>query len=143
MRKGISPLVAAVLLIAATMGIATILTYWASTFIKSSLPEVANQSYSPCLYADFNIYSCSYTNSTPTKGNVTLILKNVMDVELRNLTATVFYPGGNIKTYNLQPDNILPKNIYKAFTIVDVDLPYSKIVITTHCPYVEEESPCQ
>ncbi|MGC8812240.1 MAG: hypothetical protein ACP5O8_01480 [Candidatus Aenigmatarchaeota archaeon] len=142
MRKGISPLVAAVLLIAATMGIATILTYWASTFIKSSLPEVANQSYSPCLYADFNIYSCSYTNSTPTKGNITLILKNLMNVELRNLTATVFY-AGNIKSYSLQPDNVLPPNIYKGFTVVDVDLPYNKVVITTHCPYVEEESTCQ
>jgi flagellin-like protein len=143
MRKGISPLVAAVLLIAATMGIATILTYWASTFIKSSLPPVANQSYSPCLYADFNIHSCSYTNSTPTKGNVTIILRNLMDVELRNLTATVFYPDGSIKTYDLQPDNVLPKNIFKGFSIVNVDLPYTKIVITTHCPYVEEESPCQ
>lgn len=142
MRKGISPLVAAVLLIAATMGIATILTYWASTFIKSSLPEVANQSYSPCLYADFKIYSCSYTNSTPTKGNITIILKNTMGVELRNLTATVFYSGG-IKNYNLQPDDILPANIYKAFTIVDADLPYNKVAITTHCPNVEDELTCQ
>ncbi|MEM5793628.1 MAG: hypothetical protein QXS48_04890 [Candidatus Aenigmatarchaeota archaeon] len=141
MRKGLSPLVAAVLLIAATMGIATILTYWATRFIQSSLPEVANQSYSPCLYADFQIYSCSYTNSTPTKGNITLILKNAMDVELRNLTATVFY-GPTIKNYPLKPDNILPKNIYKGFTIEDVDLPFDKLVITTHCPYVEEESPC-
>lgn len=103
--------------------------------------EVANQTYDPCLYADFQIYSCSYTNSTPTKGNISLILKNVMDVELRNLTATLFY-GTTIKTYQLKPDNILPKTIYKGFTIEDVDLPFDKLVITTHCPYVEEESPC-
>jgi hypothetical protein len=103
--------------------------------------ETTNQTYDPCLYADFRIYACSHINSTPTRGNITLILKNFANIELKNLTAIAFY-AGNIKSYNLQPDNVLPPNIYKAFTITDVDLTYEKIKITTHCPYVEEESIC-
>ncbi|MEM7825426.1 MAG: archaellin/type IV pilin N-terminal domain-containing protein [Candidatus Aenigmatarchaeota archaeon] len=144
MRKGLSPLVAAVLLIGATMVIATILTYWASNFIRSSLSGLENQTYSQCIYADFKVYSCRIVNSTPTKGNITMILKNTMGVELRNLTATVFYSEASkepIKNYNI-PDNVLPANNYKFFNIVDVDLPFNKLVITTNCPNVEAESSC-
>ncbi|MDI6798502.1 MAG: hypothetical protein QMD12_00685 [Candidatus Aenigmarchaeota archaeon] len=138
MEKGVSPLVAAVLLIAATMAIATVLTYWASTFVKVSLPPTENVT-TECLFADFDIYSCSKVNSTD-HANISLILYNRYNAELRNLTLFAFR-GVNVSSYPL-PDN-LPGNTYKGYTVTNATWPYDKIAITTHCPTVTKESACQ
>ncbi len=58
---GISPLVAAVLLIAVTMTIAGLLAYWATSFVRTSLPET-NRTEAECRLADFSIYFCSYNS---------------------------------------------------------------------------------
>jgi flagellin-like protein len=89
MRKGISPLVASVLLIAATMSIAGILAYWASSFVSKQTETFENQTVtSECNYADFKIYSCSYNSSS---RRLTMILENTRDVTLKNLNVFIFY----------------------------------------------------
>jgi len=140
-KKGISPLVAAVLLIAATMAIATVLTYWASQFVKVSLPETPNETYGECLAADFDIYSCGVVSNTTNLANISLILYNKMSVELKNLTVYVFTGGPNVESFPLNQK--LPPNTYRGFTVNNVPWPYNKIAITTHCPTVTKESPCQ
>lgn len=142
MEKGISPLVAAVLLIAATMSIATVLTYWASTFVRVSLPPTANETYGQCLAADFDIYSCSKTSNTTTEANISMVLYNKYAVELKNLTIFAFKIDGTVNSSSPKPDNSLPGNTYKGFTAT-VAWEYNKIAITTHCPTLTKEHPCQ
>ena len=56
--KAVSPLVAAVLLIAVTMTIAGMLAYWASGFVRLQTETFSNQSVvSKCNFADFKVYS--------------------------------------------------------------------------------------
>lgn len=134
--KGISPLVAAVLLIAVTMTIAGLLAYWAASFVRTSLPEM-NKTEAECRFADFMIYSCNY-NSTSRRVN--LILENIRDIELKKLKAYFIFPNATVSdAYNLNAT--LPGGTLKSFTISNVD-DFSKISIRTHCPDVYKEKAC-
>ncbi len=133
--KGISPLVAAVLLIAVTMTIAGVLAYWASSFVKTSLPET-NETQSECMYAEFSIYSCEHVNSTDT---VNLILDNTGDVELRNLKAiTILSNSSILGSHDL---NGTLTGI-ESFSISNVNHTFSKILVKTHCPEISREKTC-
>lgn len=135
MRKGISPLVAAVLLIAVTMTIAGILSYWASSYVKVRLEEKQNETIMiECSGADFDIYSVMYDSSTQ---NLTLILHNKQLVPLKDLKVTFFYSTG-LEEKTL--DKILPANSYVSYTIPGVGN-YTKFIVTTHCPGIEAEYP--
>jgi flagellin-like protein len=132
--KGISPLVAAVLLIAVTMTIAGLLAYWAASFVKASLPET-NETETQCRFADFSIYSCSYSNRT-----VNLILENTQNVDLENIKAYLIFSNSTVSdAYSL--NETLPAGVLKSYTISDVD-DFSKISIKTHCPDVGKEKTC-
>lgn len=138
--KGISPLVASVLLIAITMTIAGAIAYWASNFVSQQIRGFENQTVaSECNFADFSIYSCSYNSTT---SNITLILENIRNVELRDLAIQVIYPNGTISTIPLNETlPVAPFNLksFRFFASPD----YSKIKITTHCPTVTKESLCK
>jgi flagellin-like protein len=132
--KGISPLVAAVLLIAVTMTIAGLLAYWAASFVKTSLPET-NETETQCRFADFSIYSCTYSNRT-----VNLILENTQNVDLEDLKAYFIFSNNTVSdAYDL--NETLPSGRLKSFTITSVD-DFSKISIKTHCPDVGKEKTC-
>jgi len=140
MKKGISPLVAAVLLIAATMSIAGILAYWASSFMRTQTSSFENQTItSECQYADFKIYGCSY-NSTSTSKPVNLILENYRDVLLKDLVAYVYFTNGTITPVSL--NETLPKGAIKSFSINNIDT-FTKILVKTHCPEITRETACQ
>ncbi|MBI2547246.1 MAG: hypothetical protein HYW23_02255 [Candidatus Aenigmarchaeota archaeon] len=57
--KGISPIVASVLLIAITMTIAGVLAYWSSTFVSNTLPG-ENTTTAQCRLAQFEFLLCNY-----------------------------------------------------------------------------------
>ena len=135
MRKGISPLVAAVLLIAVTMTIAGILSYWASSYVRGRLEEKQNETIMiECSGADFDIYSVMYDNST---HNLTLILHNKQLIPLKDLKVTFFYSTG-VEEKRL--DKPLPANSYVSYVVSDVKN-YTKFIVSTHCPGVEAEYP--
>ena len=138
MRKGISPLVAAVLLIGVTMTIAGILAYWAGSFVRSQVAAFENQTVtSECNFADFRIYACSYDSDSQ---KMTFILNNLRTVDLKNLTVFVINQDNTVTTIPL--NDSLPGNSLKSFSI-SVSPNYKTITIKTHCPGVSVSSGCR
>jgi flagellin-like protein len=142
MRKGISPLVATVLLIAATMSIAGILAYWASNFAKSALPE-ANSSQTTCQFADFQIYQCSYSNNTET---ISFVLYNYRTITLSSLRATIFDANSFPTWSNITLNESLPAGFFVGYSLTNIPSNFTKMVITTSmCPSLIHdtvEKPC-
>ena len=138
MEKGISPLVAAVLLIGVTMTVAGILAYWASSFVRTQVTRFENETImSECNFADFRIYACSYN---PDESKLTFILNNIRTVELRNLTLYVIKQDNTVESIPLNES--LPGNSLKSFS-VSLAPDYKSITIKTHCPGVSVTSECR
>ncbi len=134
---GISPLVAAVLLIAVTMTIAGLMAYWATSYVKTSLPET-NQTEIDCRFADFSIYSCVFYNST---NAVNLILENHQNIELNTLQAYLMFPNSSVSSpINLEGN--LPSGALRSFQITNVQDDFSRIIIGTQCPELRVEKVC-
>ena len=138
--KGISPLVAAVLLIAVTMTIAGALAYWASTFVSGQTALFSNQTIaSDCQFLKYQVYACSY-DSAQTQLN--LILNNIGTVDLRNATVFFIYSNNSIVNRNLE-DSVASGEL-KSFTIKAVDGTYSKFSVRSQaCAEIAVESVCR
>jgi flagellin-like protein len=125
-NKGISPLVATVLLIAATMSIAMILAFWASSFVKTSLPAT-NETQQKCQFSDFQIYQCTY-NLTSSSLNV--ILQNLRSNPLDNMVVYLLFTNNSISDqYSL--NGTLLGGTYKSYTLSNMPLAFSKIIVSS------------
>lgn len=139
-RKGISPLVAAVLLIAITMTIAGIIAFWTSQFVRRQVEEFEEEAeMRECQFANFEVFACSYNS---TSKNITLILRNIKDIELKNLTGFVIYGNGSILPEEGYSLGNLKGRIIKTFIMDNVAPDYEEILITTHCPGVDRRTTC-
>jgi flagellin-like protein len=140
-KKGISPLVAAVLLIAVTMTIAGILAFWTTSFVRTHTEQFERESEKvECRFADFEVFSCSY-NSTSKK--ITLILRNVRDIDLKNVTTFVIYQNESVIPESGYALGLLKANTLKTFKLANVSSDYKELLITTHCsPEVEVKTTC-
>lgn len=139
MYKAISPLVAAVLLIAVTMTIAGVLAYWASSFVRSQITLFENQTAtSECNFGNFLVYLCSYNTNT---SKINIILNNVGKIDLRDLVVYVIYQNNSISSFEL--NETLPSGGLKPFSLTGVSSDYSKISIKTYCPNVFAEVACR
>lgn len=137
MLKGISPLVAAVLLIAVTMAIAGALSFWASSFVRTQTIRFENTTVSSeCNFNDFEVDSCSY-NGTSARG--TIILINIGQYSLRNISLNFIYPNGTVATAVYTTD--LPVGSIVPYSF-NASSGFSKIVIRTHCPNVFLDRVC-
>lgn len=137
MIKGVSPLVAAVLLIAVTMTIAAMLSYWASGFVRSRTEEWEKRlPAGECSFANFRVYSCKYDT-----GTITMVLENVKDVDLRNITAYVLNSDSSIDVKTGLSD--LPALQIKSYSLTGISASYEKITIKTHCPDVIVTDDCR
>ena len=134
MKKGISPLIAAVLLIAFTMAIAGIMASWATTFSGQKLG-------SPYCPLALNLDSLSFNNNT---GNLTILLKNgAKELNLTGFVATVYYKDSTVTNYNLADYGLLYLNPLHSVS-VKVDTKTSekpeKVSITSEtCPNYPSE----
>ena len=65
--KGMSPLIAAIMLIAITMSISIFISYWATNLTEETTSELDNFREdlisSECNFVNFNINSCFYSNA--------------------------------------------------------------------------------
>jgi len=139
MIKGISPLVAAVILIAATMSIAGILSFWTTGFVKSKLGVAKNETEEMrCLNAEFKLYSGSYDGST-----LYLVLENTRSYDLTltelylfNIDDTLIEPttslneeleGSSIKALNRTVSNFTHGIIKTNCPEVSVEFTYSQV----------------
>ena len=135
--KGISPIVAAVLLIAVTMTLAGGLALWATKLVGEQLPEPETEV--QCRLANFNFFSCKYNSTTQT---VIFSLSNGRDVELKNLTAFVNYNNGTVSGISLNDTLKTGTDSIKTFTIPHVSSDFSSVLVKTHCPGVESSDKC-
>ena len=99
--KGISPLIASVVLIAVTLAIAGILSTWAIQFVGGRGTTITQQT--QCLGAleiDATPPSLRYDASS---GELTLIMINKKtDISLENLVAFLTYPDGSVRNVDLE-----------------------------------------
>jgi flagellin-like protein len=138
--KGISPLVAAVLLIAVTMTIAGVLAYWATNFFRTETTALQqNQSLiRECTAANMRVYSCSYdVNNT----RMSLILENNGATTLRDIVVQIIHSDNSISTINL--NGTLQRNLLQSYTLNDISSNYTNLVIRTHCPTAFVELTCK
>lgn len=142
MSKGISPLVATVLLIAIAIAIAGILSYWTTNYVSSSLPT-SNQTQQNCMYADFTIYSCVYNSTT---NSIALTLQNTRNILLSDMGAYVTYTNGSLSGI-IRLNGSLGAGDIKGFdlenTTTNISSGFSKIIIVSlNCPDKTHESTC-
>jgi len=131
-RKGISPLIAAVLLIVITMVISAIIAFWASSFVRSSLDTV--QSSFNCPLSDFEIYSSSYDNSTE---ELRLLLRNTGGFPLNVTVVDFIYSNDQIQTSTI--NLALPTTGIHTFTLSNIQDGFSRYIIATNCPELTKE----
>ncbi len=129
MRKGISPLIAVIMLIAFTMIVAGILAGWATQFVEQQRSELALCSRSGVL-----IQRAYYDD---TNGNLTLHIYNTGDVDLSGFSARLTYedPMTNQKTTvpnRLGSLNISAQNI-KTYTMPANDTLYEFVLQSLQC----------
>lgn len=144
MNKGISPIVAAVLLIAITMAIAGILSFWAGSFVQRSIEESKNTTSDfNCLNARFQIFSaCLYSS---TNKEITVVLENQGTQDLVLDSLYVFYPNNLLRQFKIS--GILPGNQLilfnsSTFNISNIDSGFQSFQLRTTCPNVYREFNC-
>ena len=147
MKKGISPLVAAVLLIAATMSIAGILAYWAASYVRERTTAMGNETYmlGRCSGANFGIYSRQFRNSTPANnvGNLTITLENKATYTVYITGVTFIWPDGSVdaKTVNVTLSATPP---IVSFTVGNNDIfkNCTTYRVSTDCPNLYKDEGC-
>ncbi|MDI6721713.1 MAG: hypothetical protein QMD85_04945 [Candidatus Aenigmarchaeota archaeon] len=131
-RKGISPLIAAVLLIAFTMAIAGIMATWATQFSTQKIEQSSAEA--ECIGV-LDIGSLSFSNTT-----ISVRVKNLGDrMNLTDIKAVIEYTDAaknkqyNIKDYNAT-DPLAPAGV--TFFIVntgEATKPYKIQVFSVNC----------
>jgi len=135
-QKGVSPLIAAVLLIAFTMAVAAILTAWLTTFTKEQTENVGNRSNQviSCSYAGIAIYDAVWDD---TNDRMLVSIANTGAIDLTDVNVYVYRSGvqeGNENSGTLQSADI------KTITITSISSLPDKITITTpDCPNLIDE----
>jgi len=143
-NKGISPLIAAVLLIAFTMTIAGLMAAWAQSFVSGQTEELTEQARESqqCTGANFNIDSIK-ANST----HVSMVLYNGGGMELDDFNVFLTYENSTAG-----PELQVEKNVYgsklpigemASFSVAlnqSIEPPLSKVKIAVvGCPNVYKE----
>lgn len=137
--KGVSPLIAAVLLIAATMTLAGVLAWWASSYVKNNIPTL-NATQQACRNSDFKIYQCSYSSSS---SQITLVLSNIGSVTIKNFNAFVFDASGNPGSAIPLTGSVDPMG-FKSYSVGNVPSNFTRILISPDiCPELSQSDSCR
>jgi len=141
--KGISPLVASVLLIAITMSVAGILAFWVSSYTSQTLPKT-NRTEEECRFSNLEIWSCNLNTQT---GKVTFTLHNIGLYDIGDLKVFVVL-NDNTVTPPVSLNGTLLKGEYKSFVLENSSTnvsseKFSKLIVSTGlCPSLSIESGC-
>ncbi|MCW1303320.1 MAG: hypothetical protein OH326_02960 [Candidatus Parvarchaeota archaeon] len=132
-RRGISPLIATILLIAITIVVGALITAWATTYISQQTSVVGGGG-AECVYVGLSVTRCNLTESAPNR--LRIVLANTGTGEIRKVMARIEANDGTAVTGNVtnkdMPGEFLklggqeakPADIYNlsAFTTTYVDL---------------------
>jgi flagellin-like protein len=127
MRKGISPLIAVIMLIAFTMIVAGILAGWATTFVTEQRRELQF-----CSKASMYIHRASFVNGTGGKGDLTLVLYNTGDVPLSGFTIRLTYANKTIESLK-KPELSISSQDIKSVVIKTDDTLDEVVVQSLQC----------
>jgi len=143
-RKGISPLIASVLLIAFTMTIAGLMAAWATSYVSGQTEKLTEQSETTksCSGANFRIES----DTMKTNTSVTVVLYNSGGVDFTNMNVNMFYTNSTDviiqKISNVS--GALKRGDLKSFKVDNnqtaAGAPLTKMtIIADNCPDVAKE----
>jgi len=143
--KGISPLVATVLLIAFTVAVAGLLSNWLTGFASQSAQQVSSSSSVTlsCTYGGVSLGNLKYNS---TQNNMTGYIENTGTVSIGNLSLQIIYTNKTIVTYNLCSigsigSNCTAKNIsLSPRDVITFSVPsqnnYETLRVATNCSSV-------
>lgn len=137
MSKGISPLVAAVLLIAVTMTIAGGLAYWASSIVETTLPQT-NETEKGCPVMRFTVDDCKYLTS---QGTVIIRIHNTGPTDMSNMKAFLIYPNFSVSDPYILNGSI-NSGILDSYAITGINDSFTKVVVNTQCSDKSGEKVC-
>lgn len=134
--KGISPLIASVLLIAFTIAVAGILSGWFTSFTKTATETVGGEATErlACSYGGIAILNLKYGTTT---YNISGNIENTGDIDLGDIDIQIIYTNGSdLKhdtNYELSPREIKIFNLSAGTTnLNDIDA----IRVKTNCSQV-------
>jgi len=135
-RKGISPLIASILLIAFTITVATFLASWSTTFAKSQTEEFSRAGEdvtSKCQYANLQVETAVFDDS---EDKIVAVLWNMGKTELSDFQFLVYYSDVNITTLTpTEPNRTLSIGDFYTFTVENVTSTPQKIQVRSmYCP---------
>jgi len=131
MKKGISPLIAEVLLIGFTVAVASIVILWVTGFTRTSTKTITIQAETQlsCTYGGVDFYGNVIYNLT--SQTLSGYLKNTGNIPLANITFQIIYTNGTISTNSLNIE-LLPTNI-ASFNFANVSSNIDTVYVTTNC----------
>ena len=135
MKKGISPLIAEVLLIGFTVAVASIVILWATSFTRTSTSTIGNQAnvQTICMSAGIDFYGTITYNST--SRTLSGYVRNTGNVPLGNISFQVIYPTTTTNFPN-QISELLPQNV-ASFSLPNVDQGFNSLIVYTNCSSVQ------
>ncbi len=121
-----------VLLVATVMSIAAVFTIWGTNLMKRTIMKTENITPAEkCKIAMFQIYSGSYNRNEET---LYLILENKRSVDLELEKLYIFYPNGEMKSFDL--NETLRGNMLRSIKVNGVKDGFTSGTIKTDCPDV-------
>ena len=126
MLKGISPLVATVLLIAITMTLAGIVAFWGSTFVRGGLPtENQTQQIQTCAGGSIKLFRDNFSSNV-----LTLNIYNDGSQKLSLTNITIVYSDRT----DVRPigQDISPGEL-KVLSFDNVTANFTEYLLTTNC----------
>lgn len=139
MRKGVSPLVATVLLIVIVVSLVAIISGWLNSFMTDTRETVTNRTDASvqCTGASMNIETVYVNFANGTAANARAIVKNdgVAD-RVSIVSAQIYNTTGANFTANLSSSDFPPGTI-KTLTFENVGISscsaFSQVVVSTQC----------
>lgn len=134
--RGISPIIAVVLLIAFTVAVAGILSIWLMGFARTSTETIEEESLTQliCSYGGISLSDLKFCSTT---NRITGKVENTRTINLGNITVQILYTNGTSQKNDLGI-SLLPREKY-SFNI-SASSNYDKIRVMTNCSSVYDEA---
>ncbi len=130
MKKGISPLISVIMLIAFTMIVAGILAGWATQFVTQSRSELQF-----CSRAQLLIQRAYYDNATQT---LALAMFNTGDVPLHGFSVRLIYNNETVTAEKFETLNISYQDI-KTISVLSDDTLKQVLVQSMECKGAQDQ----
>ena len=138
--KGISPMVAEVLLIALVVAVFGIIISWITGFTRVQIKTTNKQSSTElsCSYGGIKFMSTPSVTYNSTTGNLTGAVENNGNVALGNIRLQILYNNSTLQTITISSE-LSPGDI--SYFNVHISSNYQMVRVTTNCtsPEVSDE----